>query len=321
MTDKRKFLTSIAVAGGIIGLTALFGGLLDKIVLLPDQGASWYYWKLPTKETLPRLTAWLGYILHQLFIWYGIYQLQTSKDDTKKWNTWLLGMNLVFVLLHFVQTHIWYDGLAQDVPVFSSQGSVILMLVLVLIMENRRRGLFFGKKINGFKDITDFIFKYHGYYIAWAVVYTFWYHPMVSTSGHLVGFFYIFLLLIQGSMAKTKMHSNRNWVFFIEVLVLFHGTTVAVGQANNMWPMFGFGFGFIAVVTQIYLLKMKPIYRLGIQLLYIIGALIVFVGGFAGKSISDIHQITWIPVIEYALVFIILFFGEGILRIVKKNKV
>jgi hypothetical protein len=51
--------------------------------------------------------------------------------------------------------------------------------------------------------------------------------------------------------------------------------------------------------------------------LYILGAFLVFGGGFAGKSFSDIHQITWIPVIEYGLVFAILFFGEGITKIIK----
>ena len=38
--------------------------------------------------------------------------------------------------------------------------------------------------------------KYHGYYFAWAIIYTFWYHPMEITGGHLLGFFYMFLLLL-----------------------------------------------------------------------------------------------------------------------------
>ncbi len=42
---------------------------------------------------------------------------------------------------HLVQTWLWYDGLAQDVPIWSSQGSVIVMLVLILFLETPRRGL------------------------------------------------------------------------------------------------------------------------------------------------------------------------------------
>ena len=44
-----------------------------------------------------------------------------------------LGANVFFIVLHFVQTHLWYDGLAQDVSILSSQGSVIVLLVFVLM--------------------------------------------------------------------------------------------------------------------------------------------------------------------------------------------
>jgi hypothetical protein len=63
-------------------------------------------------------------------------------------------MNAFFIALHFLQTHIWYDGLAQDVSVWSSQVSVIIMLVWILLMENSRRGLFFGKKAPISKEST-----------------------------------------------------------------------------------------------------------------------------------------------------------------------
>jgi hypothetical protein len=38
-----------------------------------------------------------------------------------KLNIIALGMNAVFILLHLFQTQIWYDGLAQDVSIWSSQ--------------------------------------------------------------------------------------------------------------------------------------------------------------------------------------------------------
>ena len=128
-----------------------------------------------------------------------------AQTRVKKYSTGLhpvnliaLGANVFFILLHFVQTQIWYDGLAQDVSIFSSQGSVILMLVAILLMENKRRGLFWGKKVPLGKRVLSFVRKYHGYLFAWATVYTFWYHPMENTVGHLIGFFYMFLLLIAG---------------------------------------------------------------------------------------------------------------------------
>ncbi|MCK8059117.1 MULTISPECIES: hypothetical protein [unclassified Fusibacter] len=320
MKVSKLFKWSFTIAALLVGLTYVSGGRLDNVVLLPDQGASWYYWKLPSRDFGVMISAWGFYLTHQLFIWWGIYKMQTDKESRPRMNKVLLIGNGVFILLHLMQTHLWYDGLAQDVPVFTSQGSVIGMLVLILIMEIQRRGILFGKPVTGFQRMKSFILKYHGYYIAWAITYTFWYHPMVNTNGHLVGFFYLFLLFIQSSIAYTKIHTKRNWVFILEVLVLFHATTVAIGQANNMWPMFGFGFAFIAVFTQIYgVLKIKWQIH-AVQALYIFGALIVFGGGFAEKSIVDIHQITWIPVIEYALVFSILIVGEVLLAVAKKMK-
>jgi len=53
--------------------------------------------------------------------------------------------------------------------------------------------------------------QYHGYFFAWATIYTFWYHPMVSTSGHLIGFLYMFMLLLQGSLFFTRIHINKWW--------------------------------------------------------------------------------------------------------------
>lgn len=307
---KTWKLFSYTILGAAI-LTLAIGliGPFIEVNLLPDEGASWYYWKLPTKETIPRLTAWTFYIFHQVAVWYLIYKSMAEKKPAIKTFLWV---NTAFIGLHILQSYIWYDGLAQDVPVMSSQGSVIIMLVLVIIMDIRRRGLFFGKfknlaDLSLFKSGINFIRSYHGYFIAWAIVYTFWYHPTIASSGHLFGFFYIFLLFIQMSFIYTPIHSNKYFRFLLEVTVLFHGTAVAIMQQNNMWPMFLFGFATLLVVTQIYGIGLKKIYIRLIQLVYILGVILVF-GGFTGhRQLSDIHQVLWIPIVEYALVFILLF--------------
>jgi hypothetical protein len=36
----------------------LLGPRLEIFPHLPDQGATWYYWKLPAPETWARITAW-----------------------------------------------------------------------------------------------------------------------------------------------------------------------------------------------------------------------------------------------------------------------
>jgi hypothetical protein len=300
-----------ALLGGIIfsilftGMIWWAGARLASVPHLPDQGASWYFWKLPIPTVWGRITAWGLYALHQIAIWRLIFlaQQRIRKYSTRlhRLNYIALGVNATFILLHFAQTHFWYDGLAQDVSIWSSQASVILLLVMVLLMENKRRGLIFGQKMPLGKEAIAFVRKYHGYFFAWGIVYTFWYHPMEPTSGHLLGFFYMFLLMLQGSLFFTRIHVNRWWTLVQEVLVAVHGTLVAVMNANNMWPMFFFGFGGIFVITQMHGLKLHRTLRGTILVLYIASALTVY----GGRDLGMLHQITWIPIIEYLAVFLI----------------
>jgi hypothetical protein len=288
--------------------TALIWGMgqvLNRPNFLPDEGASWYYWQLPNPTVWSRLTAWSTYALHQIAVWGLIYYAQTHvkryTNTLHRVNYVALGVNAFFIILHLVQTQIWYDGLAQDVSIWSSQGSVILMLVMILLMENRRRGLFWGHKAPIPKETGGFVRRYHGYVFAWAIVYTFWYHPMESTQGHLIGFFYMFLLMLQGSLFYTRVHVNRWWMLVQEVAVVFHGTLVALMQGNGMWPMFFFGFSGLFVMTQMHGVPLKKWMRWAILATYIGGALIVY----GLRDITMIHQVTWIPIIEYAGVLLL----------------
>ena len=279
--------------------------LLDTIKLSPDQGASWYYWKLPNPTFWTRATAWGFYLLHQFSFWGLIYYAQTrlKKYSTKlhRVNYIALGVNAFFILLHTFQTHIWYDGLAQDVSIWSSQASVVILLVWVLLMENNRRGMFFGKKLPLSKEIIRFARKYHGYFFSWATIYTFWYHPTIATSGHLIGFFYMFLLLLQGSLFFTRIHINKWWTFVQEVLVLIHGTIVAIYQGNNLWPMFAFGFGGVLVITQIHGLKLPKWVRSTALFLYISLALLIY----NDRGWANLNEIIRIPIIDYLAVLIL----------------
>jgi uncharacterized integral membrane protein len=283
------------------------GTWLDDVraTLLPDQGVAWYYWKLPEPTFWTRASAWVLYAAHQVAAWGLIYYAQKYvrkySPGLHRINIVALGVNALFVLLHFVQTHLWYDGLAQDVSIFSSQGSVILLLVLVLFMENQRRGLFFGKKMPFKKEAVRFVRQYHGYLFSWAVIYTFWYHPMETTLGHLWGFFYTFLLLIQGSLFLTRLHVNRWWMLVQEVTVLFHGTIVAIGQGNGIWPMFFFGFAGIFVITQMHGLGLSLRTRGAILAAYI-GAIILV---YSDRGWAQVNEVIRIPAIDYVLVFVI----------------
>lgn len=309
----------LALWGGIIfsfaftAIIALAGKRLESIQLLPDTGVAWYYWKIPNPTFWTHATAWGFYLAHQFtlwaLIWYAQNKIGSYSSGLHKVNLWALVANAFFILLHFVQTHIWYDGLAQDVSIFSSQGSVIVLLVWVLLMENSRRGIFFGKKLPVSKAITQFAKKYHGYFFAWAIIYTFWYHPMVNTQGHLIGFVYMFLLMLQGSLFFTRIHINRWWMVTQEATVAIHGTLVAVMQGNGLWPMFFFGFGGIFVMTQMYGLKISKTIRWLIIAAYVIAVMAVYIPAGLGR----INEIVRIPLIEYLSVAVLaLLFGGGL---------
>jgi len=304
-SDLNALWIGIAFSTLFTGLIWAVGQRLAAIPHLPDTGASWYYWMLPQQTLAGQLTAWGFYLAHQFAIWGLIYYAQKQKASyttgLHNFNYAAIGVNVFFVFLHLVQTHVWYDGLAQDVSIWSSQASVVILLVLVLLMENPRRGLFFGKKAPLSKRVVSFVRKYHGYIFSWGIIYTFWYHPMEITTGHLWGFFYTFLLLLQGSLFFTRIHRNRWWTFTQEALVLVHGALVAVMQANNMWPMFGFGFAGLIVVTQIHGLGLSRWIRSAVIGFYVVSALWVY----NSRGWDKWDELIRIPVIEYLAVFIL----------------
>ncbi|MCP8322556.1 MAG: hypothetical protein L6N96_00035, partial [Candidatus Methylarchaceae archaeon HK02M2] len=180
----------LVFAVGFILLIWILGPLLQPFldILLPDQGSDWYYWKLPVRNFWTMFIVWTLYLSHQFAIWGVIYWGQKNlarnppTSGLTKYNLLTLTITVVFLFLHLIQTHIWFDGIAQDVPIWSSQGSVIIMLSIILIIENQRRGLFLGLKAGKpfTARVSGFFRRNHMYIFAWALIYTFWFHPMAS---------------------------------------------------------------------------------------------------------------------------------------------
>jgi len=283
----------------------LCGSRLTDIPFLPDEGYTWYFWKLPAPTSLGWWSAWGLYAAHQLasfgLIFYAQKYVGTYTTGLHAVNIWALAINGVFVLLHFAQTHLWFDGLAQDHPPQYPQYAVILLLVWVLLMENDRRGLLLGKQIPVGRQVASFAKKYHGYIFSWAIVYTFWYHPMYPSVSHLTGFLYTLLLMLQGSLFFTRIHTNRYWTFVQEFTVLIHGSLVAYSQGPDVWPMFLFGFAGLFVLTQMHGLGLSAVSRWGCASVYL--------GGIGwvdrNRGVDRLGEICRIPVAEYVLVAIL----------------
>lgn len=317
VSTKTALTLGIASSVAFTGLIWIVSGRLETFELRPDRNvAFWYPWVTDSPTVWTRISVWGLYTAHQLTVWGFIWYAQSRDtkygDTLHPVNLWALSANALFIVLHLIQTHVFYDGLALDVSEQSSQWSVILLLVIVLLMENQRRGLFFGKTVEGtmMRESARALRKYHGYYFAWATIYTFWYHPMVATPGHLLGFLYMFLLLLQGSLFFTRMHVNKWWMVIQEVLVLIHGTLVALSNAPNFWQMFGFGFAGLFVVTQMHGLGLSRPVRWAFLAAYLAGVLSVF----SRIGFTKIHQITWIPATEYLAVFIVAFLVWAAMR-------
>ncbi len=271
----------------------------------PSASSTWYYWKLrpagvsfcqteefdPVTEPyvlscdIPQSTAstkafvWSCYLLHQVTIWAIIYKAQKLHRDDTHYNSqlrWYNGVSLLanalFYILHLIQTHTTYDATAQDVTEASSQASVIVLLVMVLLMEYKSRGLFLGWPASndpakicccGRRDRnnslswrfpsspTELVRKYHGYAFSWATIFTLWYHPMEATAAHVTGFLHTGILLIQQSLIFTPMHLNKYWRVTIEIFVAIHGSITAA-QNRHMNGLFLFGFLWMFVFTQIH---------------------------------------------------------------------
>ncbi len=296
---------------GLIWLAGEYWMDADRYARFAPRGIAavlpkmWYLWQLGEPTIWTRATAWGGYITHNLVIWYLIWVAQrersTYTSSLHRFNVIALLANAFFISLHLLQTRYWYDGLAQDVSEFTSQASVTLMLVVILIMENDRRGLFFGTKAPVPASVGRTLRKYHGYYFSWAIIYTFWYHPMEITGGHLLGFLYMFLLLLQGSLFYTRIHLNHYWKVVSEISVVAHGVMVAI-LAGQQWPQFFGGFLGMFIVTQMHGLGLSKATRWTIGLAYIAAILAIY---SLTEGLARAYMVTLIPLVEFALVAIV----------------
>ena len=305
LTLKRTWILSITIA--FVAAISIFSisPAISDIEFAPDQGFNWYFWKRPDPTFWSRISVWVSYLTHQLFIWGVIGWAQANRTKLRDRNkmhpiNWIaLVGTALFVALHYLQTAVFYDGLGQDLPVITSQGSVIILLVIVLLMEAPRRGLFLGVGTSWFSRIRPILLRYHGYYFAWAVTFTYWYHPMETTLGHVVGFMYTFLLLIQGAFIFTRVHSNKYWTFALEGSVLVHGVIVAFVAGQEILPMFLFGFLFLIVMTQMHGLGLSRSLRWAIGLASVFMVLIVY----SSRGWGNLNEVLRIPIIDYILVF------------------
>ena len=144
------------------------------------------------------------------------------------------------------------------------------------------------------ENITAIIFR-------GAILYTFWYHPMDITGGHLMGFLYMFMLMLQGSLFFTRIHVNRYWTIVSEVSVVAHGVMVAY-LAHEGWPFFLAGFLGMFVITQMHGLGLSRRARWVIGIAYIVSMAVIYSETIGLERLAGAGLI---PLIEFVLVAIV----------------
>lgn len=329
VTSKNVKVNALYIWAGCIIFSVLFtlliwlsGPNLNHFtsILLPDQGSNWYYWQLPYRDFWAMNIVWIFYLANQFLIWGAIYWAQKNLTrekasptyDLTKYNLAVLGITVFFVFLHLLQTHLWFDGLAQDVPIMTSQGSVIILLSITLILLNPVQGFFQGKKVGKpfTARITEFFRNTHMYIFSWALIYTFWFHPMAADPQLLTGFFFMFLLFTQMSLAYTRIHIDLRWLVVLQSWVAIHAFFVAIYNSlffgsPDMWPMFFAGFAFMFIFTYMYALNIKKNIRWIITAAYILFVIFLYIPspyGF-GRDPSFLLRLEflWIPIVLYGL--------------------
>jgi len=319
---KYLWIFGVVLAFGFVFLIWALGPNLNHFTntLILRNDLAWYYWKLPSRDFWTMNIVWALYLVHQISIWAIIYFAQTDRygfrtsafKGLSKYTLFALLITISFVALHLLQTQLWYDGLAQDVPIITSQGSVIVMLSILLILENSRRGMFLGRKANKpfTSQVASFFRISHKYIFAWALIYTFWFHPMTTDPQLLSGFFYMFLLFTQLVLAWTWIHLDKKWIILLETYVAIHAVIVALWNndffgGTDMWPMFFSGFAFMFVFTYMYAFKVsKRIYGtvLALYVAFLVWLYLPAPVGY-GRSILNLarFEFLWIPIILYGL--------------------
>jgi len=267
--------------------------------------AFFYDWQRADPDFWSRATAWVGFALHNLAIWLTIYYAQKHyvkyTATLRGANVAAIVINLVFIALHFAQTAFFYDAIAQDLPSWTAQATVIMMLFVIMAMENKRRGMFFGRKIKFRQEFYHWMKQYHGYAFSFAVIYTFWFHPMVPTLGHLGGFISVFLVMAQGSLFFTRTHQNKYWKLLVEIMVLPHAALVALNQGGGLIYMFLFGFLTMFIVTQMHGLGLKPWVKTIFYSGFLASALFTYL---VIRQPFQANEIIRIPAILYLQVFL-----------------
>jgi hypothetical protein len=150
---------------------------------------------------------------------------------------------------------------------------------------------------------------------------------MATDPQLLTGFFFMFLLFTQMTLAYTRVHLDLRWLVTLQSWVAIHAVFVAVyntlyfGSAD-MWPMFFSGFAFMFVFTYMYALNLSKRLQVLITAGYLLFVVFIYIPSpyGLGRDPSFLLRLEflWIPLVLYGLAA--LFAGVVFLGLKNRSK-
>src|SRR5689334_14847776 len=114
-TFLNYILPGILISAALTAVIGLTAANLSGFQTVGYTGIMFYYpWQLREPDATARLTAWAGYLLHNIIAWGIIYFAQREKpkfgNNLRWFNGAMIATHLVFIVLHIFQTQLFYDG-------------------------------------------------------------------------------------------------------------------------------------------------------------------------------------------------------------------
>ena len=185
------------------------------------------------REWVPSMM--LLYACHQVFHWsmtcYARFFLKTSRK-LQSFHYWMAGVNIFFVLLHLALSHWTHGSISAIYHYYRSvhyHGYYISyerdddlpilwgLSYWILLAKSGQRGAFFGLSIPFTKPIVLFADELLDFVFSWAVLYTYWCHPLKEISTLIIELIFI----THSCLIQTSFHKNKCWTIFVEMNVLF----------------------------------------------------------------------------------------------------
>lgn len=273
-----------------------------------------YVWRRQHVASLDRIAVWCCYAAHQFSSWACLFiaqRLHGNKRYVSKlraMNIWALVMNASFVSIHILHSATTFSSLSQDISFWSAQVCSILIIVIAIVIDNQSRGVFLGKRLPLADGAAYLLRRYHGYAVSYLIILSFWYHPVMATSGHAIGVAHSVLLLTHSSLFYTRLHLNPYWRLLLEGILVLHALPLAsspfalftlLPPDPSSWKGFLLGLLLVFATTQCFALPQWRLLSPKFRFLPLLCCLVLFLAVYQPSNFEGAASVLLLPALLY----------------------